>query len=298
MALKRTVQPRGFLHLGRTLEVLRRGPHDTGFRQLHEHGYQLAGRTPEGPMSMELVQRDQDIDVTAQGPGAAWAIAQAPTLLGADDDAPSFAPTGRLGELHRRFGGIRILRTERVFEAALRAIVEQLVTGIEAMSSYTAMVKTWGEPAPGAPGLWVPPAPQTLARLPLEALRKLGIDAKRAQALRTVAKYAGKVEQTCRMTPTDASAWLQKLPGIGPWTAAEIAVIAWGDADAVSVGDYHLKNVVSFAFTGAPRGTDDEMLALLEPFRPHRARVVRLLHAAGIKAPRFGPRRPLRGRGP
>jgi 3-methyladenine DNA glycosylase/8-oxoguanine DNA glycosylase len=113
-----------------------------------------------------------------------------------------------------------------------------------------------------------------------------------------VAKYAGKVEQTCSMTPTDASAWLQKLPGIGPWTAAEIAVIAWGDADAVSVGDYHLKNVVSFAFTGAPRGTDDEMLALLEPFRPHRARVVRLLHAAGIKAPRFGPRRPLRGRGP
>ena len=32
------------------------------------------------------------------------------------------------------------------------------------------------------------------------------------------------------------------------------------------------------------------MLELLEPFRPHRGRVIRLLEAAGIAAPKFGPR--------
>jgi hypothetical protein len=36
------------------------------------------------------------------------------------------------------------------------------------------------------------------------------------------------------------------------------------------------------------------MLELLEPYRGHRARVLRLLMLAGASAPRFGPRMPLR----
>ena len=84
------------------------------------------------------------------------------------------------------------------------------------------------------------------------------------------------------------------MPGIGQWTAAEIAIIALGDADALSVGDYHLKNVVAFAFTGAPRGDDAQMIELLAPYAGHRGRVARLLYAAGISAPRFGPRKRLR----
>ena len=36
------------------------------------------------------------------------------------------------------------------------------------------------------------------------------------------------------------------------------------------------------------------MLELLEPFRGHRGRVCVLLAAAGVAAPRFGPRMPLR----
>jgi hypothetical protein len=36
------------------------------------------------------------------------------------------------------------------------------------------------------------------------------------------------------------------------------------------------------------------MLELLEPYRGHRGRVIRLLEAGGITAPRFGPRMPLR----
>jgi hypothetical protein len=36
------------------------------------------------------------------------------------------------------------------------------------------------------------------------------------------------------------------------------------------------------------------MLELLEPYRGHRARVIRLLTLGGIQAPRFGPRMRLR----
>ncbi len=96
------------------------------------------------------------------------------------------------------------------------------------------------------------------------------------------------------MSTADAFARLTALPGVGPWTAAEVARVALGDTDAVSVGDYHLPHQVAWALAGEPRADDDRMLELLEPYRGHRARVVRLIEAAGILAPRHGPRRPLR----
>ena len=69
-----------------------------------------------------------------------------------------------------------------------------------------------------------------------------------------------------------------------------MARVALGDADAVSVGDFHLKHLVAYALAGEPRATDERMLELLEPYRGHRARAVMLLERAGIGAPRFGPK--------
>ena len=95
----------------------------------------------------------------------------------------------------------------------------------------------------------------------------------------------------------DVAAAYQRLlafPGVGPWTAAKVAMVALGDADAVPVGDYHLPHSIGYALEGTVRSTDERMLELLEPYRGHRARVVRLITSAGIAAPRFGPRKPLR----
>ena len=83
---------------------------------------------------------------------------------------------------------------------------------------------------------------------------------------------------------------LTAVPGIGPWTAAEVGVRALGDPDAVSVGDFHLPNLVAYALAGEPRGDDARMLELLEPYRGQRARVMRLLELSGIRPPRYGPR--------
>ena len=87
---------------------------------------------------------------------------------------------------------------------------------------------------------------------------------------------------------------LEAFPGVGPWTAAKVALVALGDADAVQVGDYHLPHAVGYALEGTPRSTDERMLELLEPYRGHRARVIRLIGVAGITAPRYGPKMPLR----
>jgi 3-methyladenine DNA glycosylase/8-oxoguanine DNA glycosylase len=73
------------------------------------------------------------------------------------------------------------------------------------------------------------------------------------------------------------------------WTAAEVAQRAVGCPDSVSVGDYHLKNLVGWSLAG--RKTDDAgMLELLEPWRGHRQRVVRLLEVGGSMPPKRGPR--------
>ena len=74
------------------------------------------------------------------------------------------------------------------------------------------------------------------------------------------------------------------------WTAAEAAQRAFGHPDAVSVGDYHLHDLVVYALTGRPRGSDAEMLALLEPWAGQRQRIVRLIELSGVAKPRFGPR--------
>jgi len=90
-------------------------------------------------------------------------------------------------------------------------------------------------------------------------------------------------------------AWLlvrrgSALPGIGEWTAAETAQRALGHPDAVSVGDYHLKDLVVHFLTGRARGEDAEMLRLLEPWVGQRQRVVRLIELSGVGKLRFGPR--------
>lgn len=169
-------------------------------------------------------------------------------------------------------------------------VCEQKVTGAEAQLAYRRLVLRYGDPAPGPGGLRLPLAPERLAALPYHALHPVGLEQRRADTLRRVASRAAWLERAGQLPAADALARLQAIPGIGPWTAAETARVAFGDPDAVSVGDYHLRSLVSWALAGEPRGDDARMLELLEPYRGQRARVVRLLELSGIRAPRYGPR--------
>jgi len=185
-------------------------------------------------------------------------------------------------------------RSGAVMEALTWSNVEQQVPGAEARASIGRIVRALGEPAPGpGPELWVPPAPEVLTRPPYEVFHSFGIERRRAETLRRAASYARRLEECAGMEPAAAAARLRALPGIGPWTAAEVCGVALGDPDAVPVGDYHHPNMVAFALAGEERADDRRMLELLEPYRGHRGRVIRLLLAGGPAAPRRGPRLPL-----
>jgi 3-methyladenine DNA glycosylase/8-oxoguanine DNA glycosylase len=217
-------------------------------------------------------------------------VSGAAALAGLEDDPSAFVPRHPLlVELARRFAGVRLPRTGRVFEALLPAICEQKVTGHEARAAFRAIVLRYGELAPGpAPaGMRLPPAPSLLAELPYFAFHPLGLERRRAEVVRRAAALAPRLEAA---PAAEAVGLMLAIPGIGPWTVAETTRVAHGDPDAVSVGDYHIPNLVAWALAGEPRADDARMLELLEPYRGQRGRVQRLLEVSGIRAPRYGPR--------
>ena len=252
-------------------------------------------RTADGPATIALTMRGATVSVEAWGPGAERALAAAPALIGEDDDRAPFSPADRLLiDLDRRMPGLRIGRTGAVLDALIPAILEQKVTGIEARRAYRGIIARWGEPAPGPFGLRLLPRPEVLASLPYEAFHPLGLERRRADLVRTVGLRAARFEEIVELPLEAAYRRLTALPGLGPWTAAEVALRALGDPDAVSVGDFHVPSLVAFALAGERRATDARMLELLEPYRGQRGRVIRLLEASGIRPPARGPRMAVR----
>jgi endonuclease III len=254
-----------------------------------------ATRTPLGPATLHLRQVRGGIEVEAWGPGASWAAARAPLLCGEEDDGRGFVPRHRLiADLHRRHPGLRLTKTQAVFEALVPAVLGQKVTTIQAEAAYRALVRNLGEPAPGPVRLLVAPSAQVLGRTPYWAFHRFGVERRRAEVIIRAARSASRLEETVAMDVPSAYRRIVAFPGVGPWTAAKVALTALGDPDAVPVGDYHLPHTVGYALEGTPRSTDERMLELLDPYRGHRARVIRLLMLSGIGAPRFGPKQPLR----
>jgi 3-methyladenine DNA glycosylase/8-oxoguanine DNA glycosylase len=292
--IETVVRPRLPVDLRLTLGPLRRGRRDPTIRVDRSGAWWRATRTPEGPATVRYSAEADGIRVAAWGSGAGWCLEAAPELLGSRDSLDGFSPSGLVGELHRHFPGLRIARSRAVFEALLPSILEQKVTGREAHTAYAALVRAWGEPAPGPMPLRLQPAPDSLATTPYWAFHPLGVERKRTAAIQLAASRAHRVEETVAMAAADAHRRLQALPGVGPWTSAEVALVALGDADAVPVGDFHLPHLVSYALTGERRGTDERMLELLSPWPGHRGRVLRLLTRSGRYPDRRGPRMAVR----
>ncbi|MEA2705070.1 MAG: hypothetical protein QOD63_3015, partial [Actinomycetota bacterium] len=294
---RRAITPPHPVDLRQTLGPLRRGPSDPTMR-IGVDGVWRATCTPEGPATtwISAAGGTGQLTIRAWGPGERWALDAFPALVGAEDTGT--VPTGdpTVDELVRRFPGMRIGRSQAVVEALVPSILEQKVVGIEAYRSYARLVRALGEAAPGpAPaGLRVPPSPRTLAATPSYVFHRFGVERKRADTIRIACSYAARLEETLTMSSEAAHRRLTALRGVGAWTAAEVALVALGDADAVSVGDYHLPHVVAWALAGEPRADDARMLELLEPFRGQRGRVIRLIVAGHAGPPRRGPRMPLR----
>jgi 3-methyladenine DNA glycosylase/8-oxoguanine DNA glycosylase len=289
-------RPPFVLDLRRTLGVHARGGGDPAYRVAADNSIWRTSLTPDGPGTIRVREDAEVIRAEAWGPGASWLLAALPGALGAADDRAGFDPAHPLlRELSTRFPGVRVGRTGRVLEALVPAVLEQKVVGVEARRAWRYLLLTFGTPAPGpAPaGMRVPPPAAAWRRIPSWEWHRAGVEGVRARTIIGAAEVAGRLEEIVMMRGDDADQRLRSLPGIGVWTSAEVRQRACGDADAVSVGDYHLPARVGWALAG--RVVDDAgMLELLAPYPGHRHRAARLIELSGLAPPRRGPRMSVR----
>ncbi|MEV6106224.1 DNA-3-methyladenine glycosylase 2 family protein [Streptomyces sp. NPDC051940] len=293
-SLLRRWVPVGDYDLGRSVRVLRRGPLDPTCRA--GAGALWRGvRTPDGVGTIRVGRSGDGVEGEAWGPGAAWLLERMPAMLGAEDEPDAFLPRHRLVyESMRRHPGIRLVRTGRVFDALVPAILEQKVTTDEAFASYRLLVRKYGEPAPGpVSGLYVPPAPRDWAMIPSWEWHRANVDGKRSATVVRAARVAHRLEEAAAMDLDAAAHRLQLVPGIGPWTAAEALQRSNGFPDAVTVGDLHLPRIVGWSLARERGADDDRMLELLEPYAGQRHRATRYICLVGSTPPRREPKRPV-----
>jgi 3-methyladenine DNA glycosylase/8-oxoguanine DNA glycosylase len=287
----------GAVSFGHTLAPLRRGPGDPCFQNPGDGTTWRTSLLPTGPVAARLHRAAPNaVHCQAWGAGAQEFLELLPALLGVDDDSSDFVPSHpTVAEARRRAPHLRLGRTGQVLEALIPAIIEQRVPGADAFRSWRVLVTKYGAAAPGpAPArMRVPPSAQTWRTIPSWEFHRANVDPRRAQTVVTCAQRAASLERLVSRPAEQAREALTSLPGVGEWTAAETAQRAFGDADAVSVGDYHIPKMIGWTLVGHP--VDDAgMLDLLEPMRPHRHRVVRLLEASGLAyEPRRGARLPV-----
>jgi len=141
-----------------------------------------------------------------------------------------------LGPLAKANPGLRLPGAVDGFEIAVRAILGQQVTVKAAITIAGRFTKAFGDrcetPFEGLDGLF--PKPEAIADLTQDDVAKHGIIATRARAIIALARALEdgdlSLEPTAEIDATVTA--LEKIPGIGPWTAQYIAMraLAWPDA--------------------------------------------------------------------
>lgn len=281
----------GPLDLAMTMGLLGMSSRDPSFRVCGRDTVTFATNTPHGAASARFVHRGDTLAVDVWGDGGAHVLARAGTLAGLHDQPLEFAPEHRaLASLVRRFSGMRLTAGADPIGIAMHAVFGQRITSDEARQSWWRFMRRYGEVAPGPLGLTTPPRAEVVARLCRNDLLRVGLDLHRSRALIALAREADRLRATADDVER-VTARLRALPGIGPWTIGLVRHLAYGDARAVPLDDWHIGRDLCFALSGEERGTDGRMLELLAPFAGNEGRVWRLISAAGIHHPRRAPGR-------
>jgi len=211
--------------------------HVDGRRYRRSVRLERAGRAHAGWIEVAPSPRKSALRVTASASLAGAVpvlLARVKSLLDLACRPDEIAAT--LGPLAEAHPGLRLPGAVDGFEIAVRAILGQQVTVAAATTIAGRFAKAFGEPVAtpheGVERLF--PAPSRIAAASVSDIAGLGVISSRANAIVALARALD--DGSLRLDPSapvdETLAALERLPGIGPWTAQYIAMraLAWPDA--------------------------------------------------------------------
>lgn len=195
-------------------------------------------------------------------------------MLCLDVDGSGFTALGEhdhvVRALQERFFGLRPVLFYTPYEAAAWTIISQRIRMTQA-----AVIKARLGNELGEHGAF--PAPARLAQL---SAPQPGLTVRKVDQLRTIAAAAqdgALSRQRLRtMTYADGLAHLQRLPGIGPFSAELILIRGVGHPDALPDHDTRLDQAICSAYNTTDAAA---IRSITESWRPYRAWVALLLRA-------------------
>jgi hypothetical protein len=278
----------GGIDVHRSLRVLTMLPGDPTIR-LEPGRLRRATITPDGAGVIDIAWSPgaDTADVRVDGDGGAWLLSRASALCGGDDDVNGFDPDHpSVRELWRRHASTRIIRTATLWHDLAWWIVQQRVARDDAARQWARLVRAHGSPSVLHGDVFHPPQPDVIAHLGYHELHAFGIERRRAVHLIAAARAARRLHDLVAEPFEAAERVLRAIDGVGAWTLSGLAAVTWGERDAVIVGDSGIPGMVGWMVARERNVTDARMLELLEPFRPHRYRVIKLAFDAGVSPPR------------
>jgi len=206
--------------------------------------------TPERPWILAVEPDGRRWRVSAWGADAGTARAAARALFSLDHPIEAFYRLVRrepvLRGTDRRFRGLRIPRDAHVYEAILHSILGQQVSVRAASTMKERLLERTGAFVE-ADGVEVPrvPTPRELRSLGVAGLRSTGVSGAKARSLLELARAAeggALAPSPLASAPVaEAVAALDRLPGVGRWTAENALLRGVGRTDVFIAGDLGIR---------------------------------------------------------
>lgn len=214
---------------------------------------------------------------------------QAARSLSLDHDGTGWAQVGErdpvLGAIQAQYDWLRPVCFYSAYEAATSFVIGQRISMRQARVVKDRLAAAYGDPIEIDGQVVRPfPRPQRL----LEASAIAGISGTKVTRLHDLARAAidGALdtERLRAMPEAEAMTELQKLPGIGPWTAQGVLLRGCGVADAVPFVDDISRTAIASLY-GLPEPPDDATWTRIsDGWRPYRMWATVLLHMAWRRA--------------
>jgi AraC family transcriptional regulator, regulatory protein of adaptative response / DNA-3-methyladenine glycosylase II len=195
-----------------------------------------------------------------------------------DLDADPAAIDAALHPSFKNSEGMRVPGSLDGFDIAVRAILGQQVTVAAGRTFTQRVLQTFGEPiqTPWPQITRCFPKPAALAQASPESFGALGIVKQRQAALIALSSVVanGELNLNSPPQPLKVIEQLQKLPGIGEWTANYIAMRALRWPDAFPAGDIALHNALGLRDEKSPTKRARQAEAASQAWRPWRSYAV------------------------